>query len=103
MIIYNVTVIIDESVHDEWLGWMREVHIPDVMKTGKFTSNKICRGLDAEEERGLTYAIQYTAKNRNDYEEYQTKYADVLQADHTKKYAGKFGAFRTILEVVHEQ
>lgn len=103
MIIYNVTVIIDESVHDEWIGWMKEVHIPDVMKTGKFLNNKICRVLDAEEEGGLTYAIQYTAKDRKDYEDYQANFAPALQAGHTQKYAGKFGAFRTLLEIVHEQ
>lgn len=103
MIIYNVTVIIDASVHDEWLVWMKEVHIPEVMITGKFTSNKICRVLGAEEEGGLTYAIQYTAKSMADYDDYQVNHAPALQADHTKKYDGKFGAFRTLLEIVHEQ
>ena len=35
MYIYNVTTNIDESVHDEWLHWMKEIHIPDVLATGK--------------------------------------------------------------------
>jgi hypothetical protein len=43
MILYNVTVSIDESVEKEWLQWMKEVHIPDVMNTGLFVSSKICR------------------------------------------------------------
>lgn len=102
MIIYNVTVIIDDSVHDEWLQWIKEVHIPDVMNTGKFINNKICRVLEAEEEGGKTYAIQYTAKNREEYDDYQANFAPALQVEHTKKYEGKFGAFRTILQVVHE-
>jgi len=30
MILYNVTVSIDPEIAEEWLTWMREVHIPDV-------------------------------------------------------------------------
>ena len=36
MIIYNVTVNVDEDVLSQWLRWMSENHIPDVMKTGLF-------------------------------------------------------------------
>ncbi len=39
MIIYNVTVKIDNDVVAEWLNWMQTVHIPDVMQTGYFTEN----------------------------------------------------------------
>ena len=52
MIIYNVTVNIDESIHEEWLLWMKNVHIPDVMETGHFLENKICKIL-AESEGGV--------------------------------------------------
>ena len=100
MILYNVTVNIDESVHDEWLDWMKTVHIPDVLNTGMFFDNKICR-IHAEEEGGKAYSIQYLAKSWEDYERYQDEFAQELQKEHTEKYAGKFGAFRTILEVVH--
>ena len=33
MIIYNVTVGVDKSIEADWLAWMKEVHIPDVIKT----------------------------------------------------------------------
>ena len=100
MILYNVTINIDESIHEEWLTWMKEVHIPDVLATGCFTENKICRIL-AEEEGGKAYSIQYLAPDMETYINYQTEFAPALQQEHTKKYAGKFGAFRTLLEVVH--
>jgi hypothetical protein len=45
MIIYNVTTNIQESVHDQWLTWMQEKHIPDVLSTGKFTSARMVRVL----------------------------------------------------------
>ncbi len=102
MIIYNVTVNIDHNVHDEWLKWMKEVHIPDVMNTGLFIENKVCRIL-AEEEGGKSYSIQYLCKDMETLEKYQQEFAPKLQQEHTKKYKGKFAAFRTLLEVVHKQ
>ena len=101
MILYNVTINIDAAVHDEWLQWMKEVHVPDVMNTGLFVENKICR-IFAEEEGGKAYSIQYFAKIWDDYNRYQDDFAPKLQAEHTKKYQGKFAAFRTILKVVHQ-
>ena len=64
MILYNVTINIDYDVHDEWLDWMKNKHIPDVLKTGLFIENKICRIL-AEEDGGKSYSIQYFLKNND--------------------------------------
>ncbi|MGB1041707.1 MAG: DUF4286 family protein, partial [Flavobacteriales bacterium] len=52
-------------------------------------------------EGGKAYSFQYLAPNMETYIKYQTEFASALQVDHTKKYAGKFAAFRTLLEVVH--
>ena len=102
MILYNVTISIDAAVEEEWLQWMKEIHIPDVMNTGFFIDNKICR-IHAEEEGGKSYSIQYLAKSWNEYNQYQDHFALKLQQEHTLKFSGKFAAFRTILEVVHHQ
>lgn len=102
MILYNVTINIDEAVHEEWLVWMKAVHIPDVLATGLFVENRICK-VEGESEGGITYAIQYIAPDRAHYERYQSEHAPRLQAEHGQRYAGKFAAFRTILEVIHEQ
>lgn len=102
MILYNVTISIDTNVEEDWLQWMKEVHIPDVMNTGLFIDNKICR-IHAEEEGGKSYSIQYLAKTWDDYNQYQDTFAQKLQQEHMLKYSGKFAAFRTILEVVHHQ
>ena len=100
MIIYNVTVNVESDIHDEWLLWLKEVHIPDVLKTGLFTENKVCRVLGITEEEGHTYSVQYTCKSMNEYVEYRDNHAQRLQAEYNKRYEGKFVAFRTLLEVV---
>ena len=99
MIIYNVTVNIENDVREEWLQWMKEKHIPDVMNTGLFLENKICKVL-VNEEQGTTYSIQYTCESMKNLEEYKREHAARLQKKHADKFANKFVAFRTVLEVL---
>lgn len=99
MYIYNVTVNIDADVHDEWLKYMKETHIPDVMNTGCFTENKIVKVLNVDDV-GHTYSFQYTFEKMDDIERYQKDFAPGLQADVKKRYADKFAAFRTLLEII---
>lgn len=101
MILYNVTVSIDPAVQEEWLGWMRTIHIPEVVSTGCFTEARISR-IIGEEEGGLTYSIMYFSPSEELYNTYRTEHAPELQKKHTEKYAGKFAAFRTILNVIEE-
>jgi hypothetical protein len=101
MYIYNVTVNIDDSVHDEWLNWMQRTHIPDVLNTGLFESCRFCRVM-VDEESGTTYSIQYLVKDLETLQLYQQMYAPALQKEHTERYEGKFVAFRTILEMKAE-
>lgn len=100
MIIYNVTVNINHDVHDEWLQWMKDVHIPNVMNTGIFTDSRMLRLLGDEQSGGVTYAIQYTCPAMKDYERYRTEFAPSLQKEVSDKYKDKFVAFRTLLETV---
>lgn len=99
MIIYNVTINIEDSVHDDWLHWMRDVHIPEVMATGYFLENRFCR-IMVQEQEGTSYSIQYMCRNMEDLQEYQRDHAPELQRKHTERYSGKFVAFRTLLETV---
>lgn len=101
MIVYNVTVSIDPTIEQEWLTWMREKHIPDVMGTGVFKESRLCR-VHAEEQGGKTYAITYLALSQEKLDEYQSVYAPKLQEEHSKKFAGKFAAFRTFLSLIEE-
>jgi hypothetical protein len=100
MILYSVTVNIDHSVHDEWVEWMKNVHIPEVMNTGMFVERRFCRLLGSEDFGGITYSIQYVCKTMEAFETYQKEFAPLLQAKHTEKYKDKFVAFRTLLEII---
>lgn len=101
MIIYNVTVNIDEQACDEWIEWMKSEHIPEVLATGHFKGSTFSKIL-AEEAGGFAYSIQYLAKSREDYETYVANHAPLLQQKHASKFGTKSVAFRTLLDVIHQ-
>jgi len=99
MLLYNVTLIIEDSAAEEWLQWMNEIHIPEVMATGKFVSNRLLKVLDSPNE-GMTYCAQYVAETMEDYQDYQANFAPALQADLQAKFENRFVAFRTLMEFI---
>ena len=101
MILYNVTVNIDSDVEQDWITWMKETHIPEVMDTGYFMEYRMLKMLTEEEdETGTTYAIQYMADTLAQLEEYLNKVAPKLQKASIIRYGTKMAAFRTVLEEV---
>ena len=101
MIIYNVTINVDDSIHQEWLIWIKE-HIPQVLATGKFTEAKLTKVLVDEEMGGTTYSVQYRAKSREALDAYYQNDAERLRGDGINRFADKILAFRTELEVIDE-
>ena len=101
MIVYNVTVNIDESIVDDWLTWMQEIHIPEVMNTGIFLKSQINRVI-TQDDTGSTFAIAYTCHSMKDLHQYQINFATELQQQHVARYGDKAVAFRTLMEVIQE-
>lgn len=101
MYIYNVTINIDNSVHDTWLRWMKDEHIPAMLATGKFSGALMTRVRVEEEMGGCTYSVQYKTDSKETLEKYYVEDAEVLR-NQSKPFEGKFVAFRTELEIISE-
>ncbi len=99
MILYNITLSVEPSIATEWLNWMKKTHIKEVLSTGLFDSYQMYEVLLQQEET-ITYSVQYFTKSMANLQQYQAKYAPVLQAKHTHKFGDKVVAFRTVLESV---
>lgn len=101
MLLYNVTICIDDDAHDAWLDWMKKEHIPEVMATGCFES---CRMFLIEKhdpsDPGTNYGIQYYAADKSDFERYNRTFAPALKQKTQDLFGGRFVAFRTLLHEV---
>ena len=101
MIIYRVTVEVNNDIEIDWLKWMKKIHIPDVIKTGYFFDWKIEKQILPDNSPGeTTYIINYYANTISDYQKYSEREAARLQEEHSKRYSGKFQASRIILKTL---
>ncbi|CAD5246329.1 MAG: DUF4286 family protein [Imperialibacter sp.] len=100
MVLYNVTVNIESVVEDEWLHWIKSIHVPKVMATGMFVESKIFKLLHDEGDGSATYSVQFFAASVKQVNEYLETYAPALVQAHMERYKNKHVAFRTLMEEV---
>ncbi len=98
MIVYNVTTKVDSEIQVDWLEWMQNVYIPEVMKTGCFAGFDILQLRYPRDDEGKTFAVQYYCTDMEQLEQYHRDYATKLQRKHSDKYGNRVAAFKTILE-----
>ena len=102
MIIYNVTTNIHESVQKQWLKWMQEKHIPEILATQKFSSARIVRVMIEEEMGGITYSVQYVTDSKETLERYYVEDEPAFHREALELFADKMLSFRTELGVISE-
>jgi len=97
MILYNITYNIEKDIEADWIDWMRVIHIPKMMNTGYFSSVRLFRLLNIEDD-GSTYSIQLTKDTIEKIQEFLDKSAHTLAAEHNFRYKNKHVAFQTVLQ-----
>ena len=101
MIIYNVTINVEDDIHNDWVVWMKDVHIPEVLATKMFVDYSFSKLLSRQDdETGTTYVIQYLATTMEHYEKYIDEFASELRDKTVAKFGSRFIAFRTLMERV---
>ncbi len=100
MIIYNVTIKVQESIAEFWLKWLQEEHIPEVMQTRCFTDARVLRLLETDDTEGPTFTIQYSAESKSLYNLYIEKFAVALRDKSFQKWGDKFIGFRSVMEII---
>jgi hypothetical protein len=102
MLIYNVTVNVEEAVHQQWLKWMREIYIPEMLQTNLFTNARILRVMVDEQMGGITFSVQYYAKDKKSLERYYSEYLDAFSIKERQHFSDQLVSFSTELEVLSE-
>lgn len=101
MFIYNVTIKLAASIHDDWLRWIQQEHIPEVIATGCFEKATLVRLLEVDDSDGPTYAVQYHAVSRAQYQRYISLYAEGLRQKSFDRWGNQFVAFRSLMQVIN--
>jgi len=99
-LIYNVTVKVETQIADAWLQWLLNEHIPSVLKTKCFTDYKVVRLLEVDDSEGPTYAIQYYAESKADYNRYIELHASAMRKQSFEKWGEQVISFRSLMEII---
>lgn len=102
MILYNITTKVEHRSHAEWLKWMQQAYIPQLMDSGYFRDFRLSRLLGVDETEGLTYTLQLGLENMTTFRIYQEKEAFNHQKMHDLRYGEKALSFRSVMDVVIE-
>jgi len=97
MVLFNITIIIDDSINKDWLSWMNERFIPEAMSTGLIVSERLLKVLDSPNE-GITYCLQFVIDEIDSYRTFhQNQYTQLMQ-EHAAKFNNRFVTFSTLME-----
>ncbi len=100
MIIYSESFHVEHSIEDEWILWMKEVIIPEMYQTGKFSKAVFSKVISHPDESGNTYSLQYYVQDKsalNDfYKNHSRRISQLIQA----KFGSKVLSFMTELDLL---
>lgn len=100
MVLYNVTIKVDHDIVEEWVKWMKEEHMPELMALGVFKDCRLFHLLEVDESDGVTYAAQYECETIDDYNRYIDEFAPLMREKGIERFKDKFVAFRTLMEKI---
>ena len=99
MVLYNLTIIIEENIDLEWRNWIRSTFIPKISDTSLFISHRILKVLNSPNE-GITYCIQFVAETAAQYDEFVSVHATAIMELHTQQFSNRCVSFSTLMEYV---
>ena len=94
MVIYEITAVVRAESAREYEKYMRERHIPDLLKTGYFCGANFSR---SSENR---YRIRYEAFNQTALDDYLRNEAERLRADFLAHFPAGVELSREVWEVL---
>lgn len=97
MIVYNVTIKVENEIAAEWIEWLDQGHAQSVVDTGMFSEYHFFELLEPADAEGRTFVVQYFTDSEEKYQRYLEEFAPALRAEGEEKFKDKFVGFRSKL------
>lgn len=101
MFVYNTTIKITADIHQQWLRWLHDQHIPRLLATGKFTGHQLLRLREIDDTDGPTYALQLFIESKADYNAFKKLHEPAIVDGRQGIWGEKMFCFGTLMEIVH--
>lgn len=100
MIIYNTTFLVTDKQYDSWLKWLKEKHIPFMLKCG-FSHPQVAKVLTAEQNQdGSSVSVQFRIDNTYQLSKWDEQNAEKKSNELTDRFGNEVLSFSTILEII---
>lgn len=100
MLIFNTTLHLDDSIHDDCLRYLKEIYIPQAIKSGVLEAPFLARIESQHEESGVSYALQFKTKDIDTLDQWASTAGEELKGDMYKRFGTKVAGFVTLLEEI---
>jgi hypothetical protein len=97
MILLNITILSDESIHEELKSWILKDFIPSVAKDEMFISQSLLKVLNSPNE-GITYALQFIAENQDVINQFRQNKLLAFQHKTQQEYVNKVYLVESVME-----
>lgn len=101
MVIYNITYSVAKNINEQWLNWMKETHIREIIETGLYVKYQMVKLLDTDEDESTTYAIQFYAQTKGKHLEYIREHEVSFKLKSSRQWGNEVLGFGTLMEIVH--
>ncbi len=79
MLIYCVTTVLEKEIEKAWVYWMQNVHLPEMLSTGKFTKTLLCKQQPSKASSPITYRAEYFTPDQETLNRYYQENAAALR------------------------
>lgn len=101
MVLYNRTVVVDNDIKQEWLRWVKQFHIQDMLNTGLFEKGRVFQLVTGNQPEGnTTFTVQLITSSMEHVELFRQRYEQAFEDEQSRKYGEKCLNFTSILEAV---
>lgn len=97
MILFNITILSDNEVHEELKSWILKDFIPAVAKEEIFESQSLLKVLNSPNE-GVTYSLQFIANDEGKIDTFRKGQLLSLHNKVQNEYANKIYFLESLME-----
>lgn len=99
MIIYSISYHVNEAIAEEWIHWLKEVHLPRVMMSERFFRHTLQELLEPLPLDGVrTFNLQLYTLELNHLHTYWDEDAEILDGAMIERFGEQLSYFETVMQ-----
>ena len=98
MILYNTTFVVDDTVHEEWITWLKDSHIKDYLQSSCFLGARLGKVTSHVEPGMQTYSLQLFVNDELTLDQFKNNFLSELQQASLQKFGTKVLSFTSEME-----